>query len=207
MLVDMEGHGREETSAGFDCSRTVGWFTTIFPVALDTPANATFQEILRLVKERVRGIPHRGLGYGVLRYLSDDATRRQLENLPHGQLLFNYLGQFDRAWPSSWLSVARESTGPLHSPQNHRPYLLEVSGGVHEGRLLMEWRYSEQLHRKQTIEHLAQQFMSALCELNSSSERLESSALSPTDFSAAAMSQTDLDELIARFSPPAEGRP
>jgi len=69
----------------------------------------------------------------------------------------------------------------------------------------MEWRYSEQLHRKQTIEHLAQQFLSALRELNASSERPESS-LSPTDFSAAAMSEADLEELFSRFNPPAEGR-
>jgi len=202
LLVDMEGHGREEIIVGFDSSRTVGWFTTIFPVALNLPANASSTEILRRVKERVRGIPHRGLGYGVLRYLSDDGTKRQVESLPHGQLLFNYLGQSDRTWSSPWLSVARESIGLLNSPENHRPYLIEVSGAVHDSRLLMEWRYSEQLHRRRTIESLAEGFMTFLCGLNSLDQRLESTALSPADFSAATMSQVDLDELFTRFNSP-----
>jgi non-ribosomal peptide synthase protein (TIGR01720 family) len=207
LLVDVEGHGREDITAGLDTSGTVGWFTTISPVVLDAQAHASLPEILRRVKERLRNIPHHGLGFGVLRYLSDDATRQHLQDLPRGELLFNYFGQFDRNWPSSWLSVARESTGPLQGPENHRPYLIEVSCGVHDGRLLIEWRYSEHLHRRQTIEKLAQHFMCFLRELTTASEKAQPSALSPSDFSATRMSQGDFEKLISKIKPSVERRP
>jgi len=205
LLIDMEGHGREEISPGFDGSRTVGWFTTIFPVVLDQ-SNGSLSEVLRRVKEQVRSIPNHGLGYGVLRYLSNDATRRHLESLPRAQLLFNYLGQFDRPWRSPWLSAAPESAGPLRSPGNHRPYLIEVSGAVHEGRLLMEWSYSEHLHRRETVEALGQNFLSFLRALITRSEQPEVSSVSPADFSAARISQEDFSKLFARISRPAQGR-
>ena len=203
VVVDMEGHGREEIVPGFDCSRTVGWFTSIFPVALDLHPNATPEEILRATKERLRGIPHRGLGYGVLRYLADDATRRRMETLPRGQVLLNYLGQSDRAWSNPWLSTARESVGPLRSSANHRPYPLEVSGAVQDGRLVMEWRYSEDAYRRGAIEDLDRQVRKILRGFASHDGRPGPGALSPSDFSAGDMSQTDFDELLTRLNPPA----
>src|SRR5262249_35054668 len=69
VLVDVEGHGREEMFKGIDLTRTVGWFTTIYPVVLGVREWETDGEKIKRVKEELRGIPRSGMGYGMLRYV------------------------------------------------------------------------------------------------------------------------------------------
>src|SRR5205823_7377311 len=108
VVVDLEGHGREDLIDGVDVSRTVGWFTTLFPVALSLPApigqgrRATdWGAVLKSVKEQLRAVPRRGIGYGALRHLVEaarlDATRRLGDPDPVRQphVSFNYLGRAD----------------------------------------------------------------------------------------------------------------
>src|SRR5579883_43167 len=98
LLVDLEGHGREELFANIDLSRTVGWFTTLFPVLLDSGESFNLEDVLKSVKEQLRTIPNRGIGYGVLRYLSTNPEiARQLRSLPQPEVSFNYLSQVDQA--------------------------------------------------------------------------------------------------------------
>ena len=111
VLVDVEGHGREAVFEGVDLSRTVGWFTSLFPVRLEVDGGAGPGAVLCSVKEQLRGVPGRGLGYGVLRYLhSDDEVRRAL-GAARAEVSFNYLGQLDQALPESApLALTIEST-------------------------------------------------------------------------------------------------
>ena len=98
LLLEMEGHGREDIFDGVDLSRTVGWFTTSFPVLLDLEDADGTEEELKAIKEQLRRIPRRGIGYGLLRYLcEDEQVREQLSALPRPEVNFNYLGQFGRA--------------------------------------------------------------------------------------------------------------
>ena len=107
ILVDLEGHGREDLYADIDLSRTIGWFTSLFPVILD-PSGDLSQRI-KHIKESLRQIPHKGLGYGLFRYYGTEAQRQVLASLPKTQVVFNYLGQFDASfgkkppghWPTS----------------------------------------------------------------------------------------------------------
>ncbi|MFC5212322.1 amino acid adenylation domain-containing protein [Streptomyces coerulescens] len=103
LLVHLEGHGREGLSRPADVSRTVGWFTTQYPVRLDAgaalgadfwqPARDAAGEALKQVKERLRSVPSGGLGWGLLRHLNPD-TAPKLALLPVPDLRFNYLGRF-----------------------------------------------------------------------------------------------------------------
>ena len=108
--VDVEVHGREaELDAGVDVTRTVGWFTAIYPLALELPPEwreagewseegvvGEYGALLKGVKERMRGVPGGGIGYGVLRYTGrDEAVRRRLAECAPARVSFNYLGQFD----------------------------------------------------------------------------------------------------------------
>src|SRR6185295_6301773 len=93
LRLDLEGHGREELFDDVNLSRTVGWFTTIYPVVLAPPQSASLEEALKTVKEQLRAIPNRGIGYGLLRYLRNDEQTRSLRTTP-SLLSFNYLGQF-----------------------------------------------------------------------------------------------------------------
>jgi hypothetical protein len=95
--VDVEGHGREYIFEGIDLSRTVGWFTSMVPVILQLEKGNDWGAILQGKREQLRRIPNGGLGYGMLRYLCGDAVVAQrLRPLPHDEVCFNYLGQFDR---------------------------------------------------------------------------------------------------------------
>jgi hypothetical protein len=138
LLIELEGHGREDLFEDIDLSRTVGWFTSIFPVCLKLANLHHPGEALKSVKEQLRCIPNRGIGYGILRYLNPDISK-QLELLPQAQVSFNYLGQFDQTHlaPLGW-KYAQESSGSIHSPKGQRRHLLNVNGLVIEGRAGVE---------------------------------------------------------------------
>jgi hypothetical protein len=118
LLVDLEGHGREAIFDDVDLSRTVGWFTTIFPALLNLEAWEP-GEALKSIKEQLRAIPNRGVGYGLLRYLSgDEEIAARLRQSPQAEVSFNYLGQFDQLLPEGALfGPATESVGPARSPR------------------------------------------------------------------------------------------
>jgi non-ribosomal peptide synthase protein (TIGR01720 family) len=184
-----------------DLSRTVGWFTTRFPVLLDLERPSRPGEALKSVKEQLRRIPNRGIGYGLLRYLTRDPTiAERLRALPQAEVSFNYLGQFDQVLPmSSPFLWSRNSSGPARSVQGSRPYPLAVNGCIIEGRLQLDWTFSENLHRQATIERLAHGFMEALRALIADSRSPEAGSYTPSDFPEADLSQKELDELIAEL--------
>ncbi|MEO5573838.1 MAG: amino acid adenylation domain-containing protein, partial [Gammaproteobacteria bacterium] len=198
LLVDLEGHGREELFSDVDLSRTVGWFTTVFPVRLDPGAAIHPGEVLKSIKEQLRSIPQRGIGYGLLRYLSGDPELvRKLRSLPQPEVLFNYLGQFDQVLSgSSLFRFAPEPCGPKHSPQGQRRHLLEIVGQVTDGQLQMNWTYSEKVHRAETIERLAQDFMEALQGLISHCQSVGAGGYTPSDFPLTGLDQAALDQFL-----------
>ncbi|MBD2467741.1 non-ribosomal peptide synthetase [Nostoc sp. FACHB-145] len=200
LLIELEGHGREDLFADVDLSRTVGWFTSIFPVCL-TAGLYHPGEALKSVKEQLRRIPNRGIGYGILRYLSSDATiHKQLDLLPQAQVSFNYLGQFDQPHLASlgW-KYAQESSGSIHSPKGQRRHLLNVSGLVIEGRLQLEWKYSSAFHHQSTVENLANNYVKTLEAIIDHCLLTEAGGYTPSDFPEVNFSQEALDELLAEI--------
>ena len=202
LVVDLEGHGREEIVPDVDVSRTVGWFTTIFPVLLDLDSAADPGDALKLVKERLRAIPNRGIGYGLLRYSTtgDSDIAAQLEALPQAEASFNYLGQFDQVLSeSSLFALSGESSGPAHNPRGLRRHLLDVQGLVSGGRLRVDWFYSENVHRRTTVERLSAGFLEALRTLIAHCQSLARPGFTPSDFPLAGLNQERLDRVLRRF--------
>jgi amino acid adenylation domain-containing protein/non-ribosomal peptide synthase protein (TIGR01720 family) len=197
MLVDLEGHGREEEvgadGAGADLTRTVGWFTTIFPVALDLSGAADWGATLKAIKERLRAVPHRGLGYGALRYLgglADAAGHRG------PQVSFNYLGQFD--WPVGAGELIHAVPGGLAAdddPAAVRPHLLDVVGAIENQRLELTWFYSNEVHHEPTIRRLAEQMTDALREIIAHCADPDAGGRTPSDFPLAGLDQAAVDRL------------
>ncbi|HET6852592.1 MAG TPA: condensation domain-containing protein, partial [Pyrinomonadaceae bacterium] len=184
VAVELEGHGREELGAGVDVTRTVGWFTSIYPVVLAVKRESGYGERLKLVKEKLRAVPRRGVGYGLLRYLSaDEQVRAQLREQGGAEVSFNYLGQFGQGIneASGW-RVAPESSGAASSDQVRRKYLVEIDGRIRNGRLWMSWRFSRQVHRRETIEAVAGRFVAALRELIAHCQSPEAGGFTPSDF-------------------------
>lgn len=202
LLVDMEGHGREEIVNDTDLSRTVGWFTTHFPVLLNLRDASDQKESLKSVKEQLRRIPNRGIGYGLLRYLSrDEETRGRLRALPEPEVSFNYLGQFDQVLDeSSLFGAAQESSGAAKSRLGRRSHLLRINGSIMGGRLQLAWAYSENIHRRQTVETLAENFINALRAVISHCLTPEAGGFTSSDFPQADVRQEDLDKLMAKFT-------
>ncbi len=201
LLIDLEGHGREDQSIeGADVSRTVGWFTSLYPVVLEVGGGEG--ESLKQVKGQMRRVPGAGIGYGLLRYMS--GRREAIEKmraLPQAEVSFNYLGQFDQVMSaSSMFTLAGESSGPTVDGSERRPYLLEVTGWILSGRLQMGWTYSENMHRRSTIEALAQEFIKSLRSLINHCLSPEAGGFTPADFSEANLSQSELDDLVAKLS-------
>jgi non-ribosomal peptide synthase protein (TIGR01720 family) len=155
LLVALEGHGREDLFADVDVSRTVGWFTSLFPVLLDIGAATDVGEALKLVKEALRAVPSRGVGYGLLRYLGG------ADALPTSEpeVSFNYLGQLDGGNTDLPFRVATEDVGASQDAGNARPHLIDVSAYVRDGRLQMQWAYSAAIHEPHTIDALAEGFV------------------------------------------------
>ena len=188
--IDLEGHGREPLFDEVDLARTVGWFTTIFPVrvALDSDDPG---EALKSIKEQLRQIPNHGFTYGVLRYLSNDlGVTAQLSALPDAHVGFNYLGQLG-AIP------VLESSGAERSPRNQRRHLLEINGAIAGGRLRVHWGYSGNHHHRATIERVAEDFVAYLRAVIAHCRSPKAGGFTPADFAQARISQAELDKLVA----------
>ncbi|HSS49779.1 MAG TPA: condensation domain-containing protein, partial [Thermoanaerobaculia bacterium] len=198
LLVTLEGHGREEVVADVDLSRTVGWFTTLSPVLLDLGYPQDPGASLRSVKEQMRGIPNRGIGYGLLRYLRADERSEPLRRLPSPEVAFNYLGRFDDAIDAAaFLRPSAGPAGPLRDPRQSRDHLLEVNGLIAGGRLRLTWTYSENLHRRSTLEALSAGFVTCLRAVIAHCTAPGVRGYTPSDFPLAELDPYTLDRLLA----------
>ena len=194
LLVDVEGHGREEIFDDADASRTVGWFTSQYPVLLDVRDARDVGESLAAVKEQLRAVPHRGIAYGLLRYLRGDAS---LES-GQAEIRFNYLGQFDQLLAGTSFKVAPESSGPNVSLTEHLPYLLEINARIIGGQLELSWRYSENAFTRETIEAVAADYVN---ELRALLHHCRAAAPAPSDFPLARLKSEAVDAIVAEYGP------
>ena len=197
LRIDLEGHGREEIVPGIDLSRTVGWFTSRFPLVLELPESEDLGDRLLAVKERLRAVPGRGVGYGALRYLAGGPVASAARGRPEPSVSFNYLGQLDPVESGAALMRVLPSVGPTRSPRARRPHPISVEGKILEGRLRFTWIYSENLHRRETIERLAAAFEESLRGLIARARSVGSGRYTPSDFPNARMSEKDLDKLVS----------
>ncbi|MGH0590123.1 amino acid adenylation domain-containing protein [Bacillus mycoides] len=161
--IHLEGHGREEMVEGIDLSRTVGWFTSIYPVHLNFQGTKTPIEGLKAVKDQLRQIPNRGVDYGILRYLKK-------ELLPFYQqkpsISFNYLGQFDQVFSKE--SLFMQETGFTfldHAPDSKPSHLIEVIGMVKDEKLHFVWIYSREQFSRLKIQAIADGMLRHLLQL------------------------------------------
>jgi non-ribosomal peptide synthase protein (TIGR01720 family) len=161
LQLDLEGHGREPIDDVSDVSRTVGWFTTIYPVRFALSADPGI--ILDGVRRRLDEVPDHGIGYGLLRYLSNDSC---LADLPQSAIAFNYLGRFERSSADDRVfGIPLEAPKILHSDHVVGRYALELIVTVVADRLLLEVRYRRDKFDETTIRSLLYGNAAALREL------------------------------------------
>jgi amino acid adenylation domain-containing protein/non-ribosomal peptide synthase protein (TIGR01720 family) len=170
VLVDVTVSGREPLFSDVDPSRVMGYFTTVYPMVLDLRDDRTASDLLACVKLQLDRVPHRGLGYGVLRYLSnDEQTRRRLAQLPEPQIKFNYTGRFSRHFDAEAIDVpfrpARESVPGVLNKTDLRKYVLNFETTIQDGQLLVSVKYSRNMHKAETITALCDAYLRCLRSL------------------------------------------
>jgi non-ribosomal peptide synthase protein (TIGR01720 family) len=206
LLVDVEGHGREDLFDDADTSRTVGWFTTLYPVHLRAAASAG--DTLRAAKETLRGVPRRGIGYGMLRWAGEPADGALLRSRARAQVSFNYLGQVDggpiggtssTAAAGALLLPEAGSTGPIRSPRAPRSHRIAAEGMTAGGRLRMGFFYGSRLYQRATVERLAAAYAEAVRAIIEHCRNPEAGGFTPSDFPEAGLDQSALDALMAQL--------
>ncbi|MEZ7154949.1 non-ribosomal peptide synthase/polyketide synthase [Streptomyces sp. MAD19A] len=216
VLVDIEGHGREEQLLpGSDLSRTVGWFTSLYPVRLDAgtgdraaradalAGGTTAGRVLKTVKEQLRSVPDNGIGFGLLRHLNP-RTKAVLSALARPQLGFNYLGRVTAQDAADWSAVP--DTGALvpgDDPDAPLTHVLELNALTQDGpggpELVATWTWATRLLPEAAARELADYWFAALLGLAEHAQRPDAGGLTPSDVALLSISQNEIDELEDDF--------
>ncbi|MFL9998104.1 amino acid adenylation domain-containing protein [Paraburkholderia sediminicola] len=192
--TEVEGHGRDELPAYADApdlSRSVGWFTSLYPVML--AADADLAEALVRNRQRLHTLPDDGVSFGLLRELGDPATRAQLRALPLPTVRFNYLGRVDAGVDTSGLfTLSDEPRGRERDPLAPPPVGLALDARVQGERLHADWTFDAASCAAARIEALAAAFQQALRELTALCSQDDYATLAPIDFPGMALDRAAL---------------
>ncbi|MGB0523517.1 MAG: amino acid adenylation domain-containing protein [Flammeovirgaceae bacterium] len=199
LVIGLEGHGREVISDAIDTSNTVGWFTNLYPIALAFPTAHTLRDLVISVKEQLRLVPNKGMGFGALKYLHASNEVREKFSNAKWDIIFNYLGQFDQlAGGDSFFKPAPESRGDDASPDTPFQYKLSISGSIAGGQLMMSWAYSPNDYHPETIEQLSTLYISCLKEIIEHCASQTERSVSPADFQLSKqVTYQELDNFLA----------
>ena len=201
VLVQLEGHGREELCDTVDLSRTVGWFTSVFPVRLST--TDAMGTSIKTIKEQLRAVPNKGLGFGALRYMGDQQTRQVLAQMALPRITFNYLGQFDAIFDepagalseAAFLVPAAEHSGASRGETAPLGNWLSIDGQIFKGELSLNWTFSQAMFEVATVERLAAEYAQELQVLIDHCVADGAFGRTPSDFPLCNLTQVQLDAL------------
>ncbi|MBZ0256695.1 amino acid adenylation domain-containing protein, partial [bacterium] len=192
--ITLEGHGREALPQPVDVSRTVGWFTSMFPFQLRANADSLARQI-KETKEALRAVPRKGMGYGVLRYLSEAEGLQA----PPAPLSFNYLGQFDAEGGDGVFTIVDESCGKTLGARLRRDVELELVSLVANGRMALSVIYNQRRHKKESVEDFLQAFRNQLNAVSEHCSQQAASEITPSDCTDCPLSLNQFDELLKTY--------
>ncbi|PJI09448.1 MULTISPECIES: hybrid non-ribosomal peptide synthetase/type I polyketide synthase [Clostridium] len=152
ILFNLESHGREEIIEGVDIKRTVGWFTSQCPVVLKKSNDLS--ELIKNTKDTLRRMPNKGIGYGILKYLSD----YEIKDLNKPEISFNYLGQIDENISGENFRLSKVQSGESISRDSERLYPLDIVGIVVDKKLEITLSYSSEEYKDESIESLLKSY-------------------------------------------------
>ncbi|MCP4155713.1 MAG: hypothetical protein GY757_48760, partial [bacterium] len=197
--IAMEGHGREEILENVDISRTVGWFTSMYPVLLDIFYKGDLSRQLREVKETLRRLPQKGIGYGMLKYITSAALKKEMKFKLQPTVAFNYLGQLDVEAGGKTFRIADESPGNPLGPKQKRPYELDISGQVTENQLTISLFYNTKQYKEKTAAALMENFREHLTRIIVFCSGLKEKILTPSDLTHSKLTIQQVDRLTAQY--------
>jgi amino acid adenylation domain-containing protein/non-ribosomal peptide synthase protein (TIGR01720 family) len=207
-LVFLEGHGREGILEDVYINRTVGWFTSLFPVVLGSGSGLDLGKRIKSVKESLRAIPHRGVGYGILRYLAPGDLGAEIQLPEEPKLVFNYLGQFshdpgDGAFEIHALQIGETESdwniGLCKSPNSYKDERLNIEGMVMDDQLVLTFGFNRQEYNEETVAHLLEEFRLSLDRVMEHCLQKEDTEMTASDFSVSTIDNDDVEAVYDLF--------
>jgi len=198
-LIDLEGHGREPVIEGVDISRTVGWFTSLYPFVLELPDSVETGHFIKRVKDALRKVPRRGIGYGMLKYLAARDDGESVAFLAKPPIVFNYWGSFDGG--TSWkpFTIAEGMTD-IAGGLSHSSHALEISSAVIAGRMEISIAYDRRRFGSKSMERLCADYKRNILLIEDHCSGREGSEVTPGDLDFEGLSMADLDGIAERLS-------
>ncbi|WP_028595415.1 non-ribosomal peptide synthetase [Paenibacillus assamensis] len=206
-LLQLEGHGREPLHHPIALGRTVGWFTSAFPVLLDMEAGTgamNEQQLLsyriKKVKERLRQIPSKGMGYGILKYITPRELTAPLQWRINPEINFNYLGQFDTAREEAGILASPYAMGEMVSPRFGRPAVLDMTVMITGGRLAAAINYNRYEYDAEQIQQLITSFHGHLLTIVEHCASRQGTELTPSDLGNSKLSLEEVEDIEDFFN-------
>lgn len=192
MRIDVEGHGRDALAPVADVGRTVGWFTSLYPVWIPASTSGTLLDSARVA---LRGVPRQGIGFGLLRHLARDPI---LLAAPASNAVFNYLGVVDRQTATSGaFALAPDVSESAGEDPRHRTHPLEITASVSDGTLRVSWNHDASVDAA-IVARLAAAFPGHVASVLAEMQR----AAPPPQAGARGAALQDLDDLLADIPEP-----
>ncbi|GGF89962.1 hypothetical protein GCM10010912_38930 [Paenibacillus albidus] len=201
ILIDLEGHGREGVIEQVDISRTVGWFTSISPFMLEVADITDLSNVVKSTKDNLRRVPNKGIGYGILKYLTAAGGNIDDPIIPnlYPEILFNYLGQFESKTGTDEFIVSDISSGKEIGPAIDSGYTIETNGMIMEERFIMVFQYNPQLYDTGTICDLTEAYKRNLEKLIDHCSEKEAREFTSTDYHYNKLSTEQLSKIANLF--------
>ena len=191
IIIELEGHGREDIFKGVDISRTTGWFTSLYPFYTHMLEDNLSNQIKK-IKEEIRMIPNKGIGFGILKYISKD-----LNDSYKSSVRFNFLGDFNSGDGNNHFDLLKEQLGNDFDKDNKLSSGIEMNCFVVDGKLNVLLTYSKNKFSENTMGRFLNNYMGDLeTTINYCCEK-ESVSFTPSDFDTADISQDELDKLFS----------
>ena len=202
VLVNLEGHGRESIIEDMNISRTIGWYTTQFPIVLDMVNTRDLSYTIKVTKEMLRRVPNKGIGYGILKYLTPAEKRAGLVFTHKPGISFNYLGQFGQEHKSDkgLFQISHLSAGNTINPELEPAFAIDINGMIgQKGELVLGFSYNKYEYKKSTIEKLVDSYRSNLLKIIRHCTQKEEKELTPSDLTYSDFSIQELEDLSSKI--------
>ncbi|MBN3526498.1 amino acid adenylation domain-containing protein [Paenibacillus apiarius] len=205
VLLNLESHGRHDMIKGLHISRTVGWFTSQYPVLLDMSHTDDVSHQIKVIKEDLRKIPNKGIGYEMLKYLTPPEHLSDLSFSLDPEICFNYLGQLDDEMSSRGFAPSPYSNGASLGAdgegnigqENEIYFPLIFTGYIQNGQLYFTISYNEHQYSRESMDHLASQYRQQLLNIIEHCEQKKMSERTPSDFSCTHLDMKEIDKVYA----------
>lgn len=190
IIIELEGHGREIINDYIDISRTVGWFTSMYP-AFFKVTDGSIEYNIKSIKEQLRSIPNNGFNYSIMKYLKLELKEVDIKNIR-----FNYIGDFDNIINFDEQNISKIEFGLFSDDKNTLTALLDIAAIVVNKKLKISITYSNNRLEKDTVQTFIDRYIETLRLVLGSCTNKSFKEFTPSDFDAVDISQEDLDNMF-----------